>query len=519
MKKKFVIVGGGTAGWLSALYAKQTFPEHDITLIESSEIGILGAGEGSTPSFVALLDYLKIPLDFLIKNTQSTIKTSIRFTNWSQNANFYHHGFNEATNDNLGDFFIKDRIQSFDYSGPSLSHFFIKDNKFIDNNDFVLKLGESKKIPFIFNNNVNIHNNVIGDFDQYGRFAVHFDAKNLASVLSFIGQERGIKLINSKVVDFTFIDSDIESIILENEQIIKTDFVIDCTGFSRLIIGKLYKSEWKSYSESLPMKKALPFFIKNNDITKIEPYTDSIAMNYGWMWKIPLQHRYGCGYVFDSDFINEEDAVEEIKTFLGFEPEFPRGSKGTFNFSPGCYKEIWIGNCIAIGLSSSFIEPLEATSIMHSILILKRLFSYKYNLFNRKKEYQKRFNEKILAEFEQIVDIIYLHYMTDKKTNKFWSDFTKNNKIPKSLEEKIYYLNNAFMTEEECQSLWGPESYYLIAKGIGFLDKEYFKNVYNINNFSKYEELRLSQELVQNRMLLNFIGHYDFIKYMGGFKI
>ena len=126
-------------------------------------------------------------------------------------------------------------------------------------------------------------------------------------------------------------------------------------------------------------KKAIPFFLEMDK--EIPPYTEAIAMDYGWMWKIPTQDRYGCGYVYDSNYISDDDAIKEIENYLGFEPQYPRKEKGAFSFSAGCFEDIWIKNCLSVGLSAGFLEPLEATSIMQTIFALKRFMSDKQNLY------------------------------------------------------------------------------------------------------------------------------------------
>lgn len=510
--KNFVVVGGGTAGWITALYTKTVYPEDNVTVIESSDIGILGAGEGSTPVLISFLDYVGIPVDFLIQETGATIKNGIKFTNWSNNNNYYYHGF-YVTDDNLSHKYINNQISFFYYQGPSIYNFYdnLKDNNLID------KTSEKNKVPFYFNNSLNLFDNKIFDFNQSSSFSIHFDARKLADTLAKIAIERGINRIDSKVIDFVFENSDIKEIILENKTNVLSDFIFDCSGFSKLIIGKIYKSEWKSYQESLPMKKAIPFFI-DIDKKNIPPYTESIAMNYGWMWKIPLQYRYGCGYVFDSDFISEEEAKIEIENFLGYVPEYPRLTKGAFSFSPGSFKEIWINNCLAIGLSSSFIEPLEATSIAQSINTLVRFFSKKQHIFNRDKKYLDYFNKQCLNDFQQIVDFIYFHYMTNKTNNIFWKNFTINNKMPNTLEEKLYFLNNSVLDEKTSEPIFSPQSYYDVGKGIGFLNENNLKKISEEYKLYLYDPVHNQQIKTQNKIISCFIDHSEFLKYLGGLK-
>jgi hypothetical protein len=194
-----------------------------------------------------------------------------------------------------------------------------------------------------------------------------------------------------------------ESLILENNEEQLVDFVFDCSGFHRLLIGKHFNSEWASYKEYLPVDMAVPFFIPIDE--EIPPYTEAIAMKYGWMWKIPLQNRYGCGYVFDSSLISEEDAAKEIEEYLGFVPEYPRKNKGAFKFNAGGYKTPWVKNCIAIGLASNFIEPLEATSIFSSIDSLRRAVFNTLSLEECNDDIIDRYNKEIESINSALADI------------------------------------------------------------------------------------------------------------------
>jgi tryptophan halogenase len=381
-----VIVGGGTAGWLTALYAKKHFPSYNVTVIESSEIGILGAGEGSTPQLIDVLDFLEIPLQTFIEKTKTTIKSGIKFTNWSQNIPYYYHGFGIIDNE-FNDFNINSMLSPFDFPNTSISKL-LNISKQNNLSDYDLLQIASDDNKLLFQHNRGANQNKILDFDQLSNFSIHFDARLFAQMLSEIGISRSINKIDGVVKNINSSnDGSIESLDLDNGQTIVADFIFDCTGFARLFIGKHFNENWISYSKHLPAKKAIPFFL-DIDSNNIPPYTESTAMNYGWMWKIPLQHRYGCGYVYDSDFISDEDAFDEIEKFLGHKIESPR----TFNFNPGSFENIRIKNCLAVGLSSNFIEPLEATSIFNSIYILETFFKNKNNIFKNDEKITKIFN-------------------------------------------------------------------------------------------------------------------------------
>jgi len=384
--KKVIIIGGGTAGWITALYLNKFWKDIHITLVESSEIGILGAGEGSTQLFTELLRQLNINETDFINQTNATIKIGIDFEKWRNDNSKYT-------------------------------------NYFID--DWAL------------NNTSNLY-----DLNYYTQinsaYAYHFDARLVAEYFKKIATERGVVHIDSIVTKINLDkNNNIASICLNDDVLIKVDFIFDCTGFARNIIGKIYNSEWIPYTEFLKVNSAIPFFLPKEDNNKITK-TKSIAMKYGWMWQIPLQHRWGCGYIFDNNYINSTEAKIEVEELLGYEIK----SNRTIDFSPGSFKEVWINNCIAIGLSSGFLEPLEATSIMTTILQLNKLKKY----WNSNDIDQ--YNIEVQSINEENMVFLYYHYMCDRNDTDFWKQYNSRNKHPKLLN-KITDSNMDFIIHDE----------------------------------------------------------------------
>ena len=249
---------------------------------------------------------------------------------------------------------------------------------------------------------------------------------------------------------------------LDTQKVIPLDFVFDCTGFYRLLIGKHYNSKWKTYTDVLPVKAAVPFFLEPNFDEELPTYTDSIAMKYGWMWQIPLQHRTGCGYVYDSDLISEEEAIQEIEEYLGFEPLYPRKNKGGFKFEAGCYETPWVKNCIALGLSAGFIEPLEATSIMVTIGCLQDIFSNVQNIQDKNSPFREVYNTLVEKKNDEIRDFLYFHYMTGRTDTDFWKKFTFEN-APKSLQHKITMVLGSVPRRIESWEIFGFDSWFDVA--------------------------------------------------------
>jgi tryptophan halogenase len=515
--KNIVVVGGGTAGWLTALYARSIFDDFNITLIQSSSIDILGAGEGSQPKLCSFLEYLNIDVQDVIKKTNATFKHSVKFTNWDGQQGSYHHYF-ERFNSTF-DRHLFDRHQSSYYMPPLPSSALFN---IVDKNqhfDYITKeVLDTYKVPFLPQDQYTYGENSTNDFNYYMNYSIHFDARLFAEYLENIGKNRHINVIDSIVKDVELNEKGfVSNIILEDGSKVATDFVFDCTGFSKLIIGKYLKSKWKSFSEFLPMKKAIPFFI---DIDKnfIPAYTEAIAMKYGWMWKIPLQNRYGCGYVFDSDYINEEEAKKEIEDYLGYKPVYPRDSKGAFSFDPGCFEEIWIKNCFASGLSAQFVEPIEATSIAQTIEMLRLLMINKYDIFNDNQDQRDWINKQNMKEAVEIMTFLHLHYNTIRNDSSFWKEFKDKNKVPDELKLPLSALKNGILSRKHTGEMFGPEGYYSIAIGNKVLGEEKIRELYKNYNFGFHLLQYYTQIRTQENMLNSFIYHSDLLRYIGALE-
>jgi tryptophan halogenase len=474
--RKYSVIGGGTAGWLTALYIKKKFPESDVCVIASSELGILGAGEGTTPTFISFLEFIDVPLSGIIKYAKGTIKNTIKFTNWNNDGKHYYHSFL----DTHGKYETDERNKNFDFR----PYYLDKISRSDCYNDIQLSpiISERNQVKY------NKHT-----LENHGQYALHFDANLLAKYLESVGLERGIKLIDDEVIDInTDVEGYITSFNLKSNDVVDTDFVFDCTGFRRLIIGNFYKSKWNSYKDYLPVNRAMPFFLPNNNIN-LEPYTESIAMKYGWMWKIPVQGRYGCGYVFDSSFVSDEEIKQELEEYLGHEINSPR----MFSFDPGCYDDVLIKNCMGIGLSASFVEPLEATSIWVSTLMLKQFGNCVEHIHARNpkevnivNEYSRRINMDVL-------NFIHFHYLTKRDDSEFWKTFrTKNKSLPfiesindvstRSILDQplLDYLSlvetcRIVSSEMTYTGIFSEASWLQVGSGIQYFNKDVASNILN----------------------------------------
>lgn len=485
--KKIVIVGGGTAGWITALFIQKKIKDIDITVVESSEIGILGAGEGTTPHFKDFLNLVDINPDYVIKRAKGSIKLGIKFTNWNGDGASYFHPFYE------GDFKPSENVFSL---AKGL------DNN-LDNICLSHHVSELNRLKF---------RHVVGSnqIDIDGFHAYHFDAREIADLLKEVGQQRNIKVIDD-VIDSFDQDSqgNIYQINLNKTPPLQSDFVFDCSGFHRLIVGKLFNTEWVSSSKALPADRAFPFFL-TPDNKSIPPYTEAIAMKYGWVWKIPLQERYGCGYVYDSKYITNQQAKEEILSLFP-NATFPR--EEPFKFSAGNYKDTWVNNCIALGLSSGFFEPLEATSIwatIHSLITL--CDNCLPGLFNRDKNYIDSYNKIINKSNLIIENFLQLHYITKRNDTEFWKNFKEHNKIHSEFEI-LQSKKTPHEYEFYAAKIYSKFNPMWVICGLELHDKKQFKNHIRYNHYDLSEKLVLEEKL-RTYAELSAIDHLSYINFI-----
>lgn len=454
-----VIIGGGLAGWLTSLYAINAVPQAHVGVIDSSEIGILGAGEGSTPSFVSIMNYVGINVEDLVKETKATLKNGIRYIGWSQENPDYFHGFDpEFKTRNVSQRSYKSHV----YEEPPiyslyLENLFRKDH--IDQFNFMARLSRFDKVP------------ITHEKENVAPYGLHFDSSLIAAYLKSSAIQRGVKHFSAKVTGFNSDENGyIESVNLE-DGIVLADIVFDCTGLHRAIISE-FDVDWISFSDQLPMKKAIPFQLDAQPF----PHTGAVAMSSGWMWQIPLQHRTGAGYVFDTDFISEEGARQELFDKYSIEADAP-----AFTIDPGIYKSIWNKNVIAIGLSGGFLEPLEASSIWLFTRNLERFFRDRNNLFTKDEGIRREYNKIAVKDMQETADFIRLHYMTDRSDTDFWKNVNQYS-ISDGLSEILEISKSRPPYEAELlgnsRMYW--DSYYQIMFGNNLVDKkvylEYYEN-------------------------------------------
>jgi tryptophan halogenase len=445
-KTKVVIAGGGTAGWLTAFsLATRLGNLLDITLVESDQIGTVGVGEATIPTIQTFHRLVGIDEQEFMAATQATFKLGIMFDNWGQQGDTYIHSFGEIGQRSwmaeFHEFWLEAKAQGF---GGSLE-------------DYCLELKAAKANKFA----THVGKKPIN-------FAYHMNATAYASYLRKKSEVSGVKRIEGRIDQILkHQEGNISTLILDNEKHISGDLFIDCTGFRGLLIGQSLNVEYEDWSHWLAADSAIA--VQTKAIEQPRPYTRAIAHSAGWQWRIPLQNRVGNGIVYSSQFLSDDEAKNTLMGNLTGEPiTQPR----QLRFTTGRRKKAWHKNCIAIGLSSGFLEPLESTSIhlvTTAILRLMKLFPFSGNA----NLLAEQFNRETQTELETIRDFIILHYkLTERNDSPFW-DHYRTLPIPDTLAHRMAIFHENGYAWPDDVSLFRVDSWVQVMMGQGLMPKQH----------------------------------------------
>lgn len=464
--KNIVIVGGGSAGWMTAaalsklLYTKDT----NIRLVESEEIGTVGVGEATIPHILYFNRLLGIDEDEFVRKTNATFKLGIEFVDWDKLGDSYIHPFGPYGRD---------------MEGIHFHHMWLRQQK----------LGKVKPISEF---NLPIQAAKAGKFQRPQpelpnsplstiSYAFQFDAALYAKLMREIAEQRGVRRTEGKVVKVTQHPENghIDSIQMENGEVIAGDLFIDCSGFKGLLIEETLKTGFDDWSHYLPCDRAITRLTERMD--PLPPFTKATAKSAGWQWRIPLQERTGNGYVYSSKHLTDEEALASFNAGLDGKPI---SEPKLLKFQTGIRKQPWNKNVVAIGLSSGFLEPLESTSLHFIQTAIARLMTnFPDKSFNQPDiDY---YNQRTRLEYEQVRDFLILHYKaTSRNDSPFW-DYCREMAIPKTLEDRIaVYKENARLYRHD-NELFNHVSWFAVFNGQGIHPKRY----HPVANMLSEEEL------------------------------
>jgi tryptophan halogenase len=482
MIKKLIILGGGTSGLISALILKSKFSQLEIQIIKSKEIGIIGVGEGSTEHWTTFMKACGISINELIKETDATFKTGIKFVNWNGDDDYYFHSLHS----------------SFTHQAPT-GFPFIYTKMIIDG------LDHHNLVP------KNIHDSTHAENFETSVNQFHFNTFKLNEYLLKLCSSRSIEIVDATIEEVGINEQGFVSHLVDADgQKYFADFFIDCSGFRRVISSKL-GAKWLDCRKYLPMNAAIAF--PTERLEDIPSNTASTAMSAGWMWRIPTQGRFGNGYVYNDDFITEEQAIAEAQTVF----EKPIEIAKKIKFSAGYVDKFWIKNCVALGLAGSFVEPLEAssigTSIQQSLALANHLVLWEPGDTATPNQYNIEFENVC----KNIIDFVQLHYFTKRQDTEFWrscSELTKTDFNRETLDifknslPSHVFFNGSFL-------MFRDQNWLMVMHGLQMLDRQKLKDFYDSQNedikfaavdaLTKFKEWENNQQFVSHRQALEII--------------
>ncbi|MGJ8682371.1 tryptophan halogenase family protein [Paraglaciecola sp.] len=453
-KNKIVVLGGGTAGWVTAsiLSKNLTKTNYTVTLVESDAIQPVGVGEASIPPIYSLIEYLELNDSDLVAKVDGSFKYGIHFENWSKPGEQYMHAFGElGTKVNQApflDFWFKTAHQT---GSNNITPFFPSavaayNHKFAPP---APRPNGAKSNEFYPLCNLS--------------FALHFDANLMAKYLKAFSIKNGIEHIIATVKDVQLsATGDISGLMLENGEQIDGDLFIDCSGSVGRLIQQELGQKIEDWTEYLPCDKAIAVQTENTS-ESIPSFTKAIAMQAGWRWQIPLQSRTGNGYVYCSKYISDEEAKQELLSSLEgkalTEPKI-------IPFTTGCLNTPWVKNCIAIGLSSGFMEPMESTSIH---LIYRYALLLRNQLDDNNWTDRSLFNNTFVFETQRIRDFLVMHYhINQKEDSKFWQN-CKEMALPERLKMRLEEYSKTGFINIDDRELFSFESWVQVLIGQKYL--------------------------------------------------
>lgn len=449
--QNIVIVGGGSAGWMTAAaLSSMLSPDNvNITLIESEQIGTVGVGEATIPDMLNFNAMLGINEAEFLKATDGTFKLGIEFNNWGQIGDTYFHPFGNIGVDMQGVDFHQFWLRSQEGgSAAKLQDYSICS---VAGNDNKFAMPEQSPKSLL----------------SHLRYAYHIDATKYAKFLRNYAEARQVNRLEGKVtkVELDQETGNIFSLRLENNRTVKGDFFFDCTGFRALLSGKALKTPFTDWGHWLPCDTAQTVASERNG--ELLPYTKSTAKSAGWQWRIPTQRRTGNGHIYSSKFMKDNDALEILLD--GIDTNLI-GTPRKISFKTGCRKSLWNKNCISIGLSAGFLEPLESTSLY----LIQAGISKFITLFPTAEIsdlVRNEYNKQMLKEFYQVRDFIILHYKaTERNDSDFWN-YCRNMSVPDSLKNKMELFKDAgrvFRYEDE---LFSKPSWIAVCLGQNLIPK------------------------------------------------
>lgn len=441
MVKQIVIVGGGTAGWMTAAYLKKALDATcNITVVESPSIRTIGVGEATFSTIKLFFDWLDLDESEWMPSCNAAYKMAIKFVNWTARGGHFYHPFQRydvVDGVNLGEWWLKLKrgTEPFDYACftvPALCDH-QRSPRYLDGRVF------DDQVQGAYGEEHRARKGVLADHLLQYPYAYHFDASLLADFLKTWATRRGVRQVLDDVSEVTLAESgDIAHLVTRNHGTIGGDLFVDCTGFRGLLINQALGEPFVSFSRSLLCDSAVAMQIPVDCAAEgIDPYTSATALSSGWVWRIPLYGRVGTGYVYSSAFTTADEAEAEFRRHLG--PAAAACNASRIKMRIGRCRNSWVRNCVAIGLSSGFVEPLESTGIFFIQHGIEELLSHLHVPANEQDdELVKSYNRRVAECIDGVMEFLTLHYRaSDRRDTPFWQATQTDVEVPEALAERL----------------------------------------------------------------------------------
>lgn len=511
--KKILIVGGGTAGWLSAAYLNRVLGESvEITLVESSTVAPVGVGEATLPTLRATMSFLGFRDEDWMPEIGATYKSAIHFVGWIESP-----GYGEATS-YWHPFATRPEPHVLPFERPffpevgagfSLLHYALKK-----------RLGGSTTplaqtivpTPAICARKLSPKHPTEPSFDLVS--AYHVDAGLLGAFLRKVATERGVTHVVDDVVDVRLRERGfIHHVKTKGGRVLCADLFIDCSGFRGMLLNGALGEPFESGAEHLLCDSAVAISCRSRpEHEGLNPYTTATALRCGWAWDIPLYHRSGCGYVYSGDVMTPTTAEAELRAFLGERAEGADAKH--IKMRVGQSRNLWVNNCVAVGLAGSFIEPLESTGIFlieYGLATLVNLFPDKGGNSARRKQYNRAMRDM----YEETRDFVVLHYWVSRRRDtEFWKAVKHEARLPESLREKLAFLELSLPTWDPLKlTIFRSFNYACILDGAGRLPKRPLPVLEHTGYEAGEQALRRIRERTE-LLVAKMPGHYDYLTRM-----
>jgi tryptophan halogenase len=452
--REVIIIGGGTAGWMAAsALAKVLGPHCSIRLVESEAIGIIGVGEATVPHLKLFNRVLEVDEIEFVKQTQGTFKLGIEFVDWGRLGDRYVHGFGTIGHD---------------YGLLPFHQYWLKmfrAGKAADIGAYSLNTLAASRGKFMASASDVPANSPLANI----AYAYHFDAGRYAQYLRRYAEARGVKRIEGKVVEVMQRGEDgfIDGVKLDSGEKLLGELFIDCSGFRGLLIEEALHAGYDDWTHWLPCDRAIAVACEN--VGPPKPFTRSTAHGAGWQWRIPLQHRCGNGHVYSSAHMSDDEAAATLMANLDGPP---LGEPRKLQFTTGMRKKFWVKNCIALGLASGFMEPLESTSIYLIQSGIARLVNLMPD-----RDFSPvlidRYNSQAAFEFERIRDFLILHYhATERRDTAFWR-YCGEMSIPEPLADTIRLFKDSGRFFRNAEEMFAITSWIQVMLGQHIVPQHY----------------------------------------------